>query len=566
MPVPHDRLWSRFLAITYPFLRAPGRAATFALLGLVLALILALGGLNVVGSYMNRDFMTAVADRDSRHAFLYGGLWVGVFLALTVTAVFKAFAEDRLRLRWRRWLTRRFVDQYLTRRAYYFIKDRADVDNPDQRITEDVRTFTDSALALLLILFNATIALVSFSGILWSITPWLFLAAVGWAACGSLAILLFGRRLVVLNGLQFRKEADFRYQLMQVRTNADTVALVSGETDERGRLYRGLDALVANMRAIIALSRNIGFFTTGYDYLNILLPLLIVAPLYVAGRVEFGTVTQAQMAFLHVMGAFSVIVKEFPRISAFGAVVERLGTFQEALHDAEKPRPSAIEIEDDPRRLAFEDLTLTTPQDHKVLIRDLTVEVPRGRRLLILGPKGSGRTVLLRAAAGLWASGQGRIIRPPLGDIHFLPHQPYLRSGTLRDQLVYATGHPQASRERLREVIGAVGFQPVVNRVGGLQAECDWPTTLSLGEQQQVGFIRLLLARPPFAFLDESGAALSEDRLDRAYEALHASPITYVSADSDPRLRRFHDLVIEIGLNGRWTLTPALPTSPQVFS
>jgi putative ATP-binding cassette transporter len=551
--------WSRFVTITRPFFLTEARWPALLLLGIILAFIFCLGGLNVLSNFMNRDFMTAVEQRHGDLAVRLALSWAAVFAALTVVSVLKAFTEERLRLRWREGLTRHLIDRYLSGRAYQRMKARADVDNPDQRITEDVKTFTEQALALLLIFTNSTITLISFSGILWSITPWLFGAAVLYAAFGSVMTVLLGRRLVKLDVRQYKKEADLRYNLIQVRTHAEPIALLAGERDEGSRLGRGLGAVVENVKSIIGLSRNISFFTTGYDYLTQLVPLVIVAPLYVRGEVEFGAVTQAQMAFFLVMGAFSVIVKEFQRISTFGAVVERLGSFYEVLEQTPPgPDKPPIETVEDATRFAFEGLTLVTPRDGRLLIKDLSVQVPAGRRLLVVGPSGSGRTALLRAAAGLWTAGQGRITRPPRDDVVFLPQTPYLRPGPLREQFTYATGKGDLTDERILDALRKVRFDAVLERVGGLDAEQDWPNTLSLGEQQLVTFARLLLANPPFAFLDEATSALDDASAHRLYEALAESPMTYVSVATDADLRRHHDLVIELGgtPEGAWKAVP----------
>jgi putative ATP-binding cassette transporter len=553
MPPPRGALWPRFLAIARPFFVSEARRGAFALLALLLFLILCLVGLNILANFMAGDFMTAVEQRRPNRAVSFALFWAGALGCLTVVGVIKAFTEERLRLWWRAWLTRHLFERYLAGRAYYRLKGRTDVDNPDQRITEDVQTFTEQALAFLLILTNSAVTLVLFSGVLWSITPWLVLAAVLYTLFGSGLTVLLGRRLVKLDSRQYKKEADLRYDLMQVRANGEPIALLAGEREEGDRLRRRLHAAVENKKGIIGLSRNINFFTTGYDYLVRLVPLLIVAPLYVWGRAEFGQMYQAQDAFMAVMGAFSIVVKEFQRISTFGAVTERLGSFWEVLEDeAPAARKSPIETVEDDTRVAFEGLTLVTPRDGRLLIKDLSLEVPVGRRLLVLGPSGSGRTCLLRAAAGLWTAGQGRIVRPPLDEVLFLPQQPYLRSGPLRDQFLYGTRQGRLPDERLREVLEEVGFGAALERVGGLDAERDWANTLSLGEQQLVAFARLLLARPRFAFLDEATGALDEAAGRRLYEALSATPITYVSVAGDPGLAEYHDLVLELGPNGAW--------------
>ncbi len=550
-------MWSRFLRVSKPFFRSEERWRAFALFGIIAVLILSLNGLNVLNTYVNRGFMTALAEREVGRFFSLVAVFASVFVVLTVVAVFKAFTEDRLRLRWRQWLTRHLTDRYLSGRAYYRLKGRADVDNPDQRLSEDVKTFTDQALALLLILGNSTVTLVSFSGVLWSITPWLCVAAVLYAAFGSLVTIFVGRRLVKWDVQQYRKEADFRYDLIQVRVQAEPIALLGGEPDESRRLGRRLGALVENMKGIIGLSRNIGFFATGFDYMIQVIPLLIVAPLYMRGEVELGAVTQAAMVFTHVMGAFTLIVKEFQRLTTFGAVVERLGLFCEVLdEETSTPAKASLELMEDEDRIAFEGLTLTTPRDGRLLVKDLSLEVHRGESLLIRGPCGSGRTSLLRAAAGLWVAGQGRITRPPLSQVMFLPQQPYLRGGPLRDQLLYGSRENGLSDEQILAVLRELHLEPLLERVGGLDAEHDWAGILSRGEQQQMAFARLLLANPRFAFLDEPTSALAAPEAYHLYEVLARTSITYVSVGTDPGLADFHHRVLELGPEGAWELTP----------
>jgi putative ATP-binding cassette transporter len=548
------------------------RWRAIALLVLLLVFILGLNGLNVLGSFLCRDFTTAIENRKAERALTFALFWAGIFGLLTVVAVFKAFTEERLRLCWRQWLTRHLFDRYLTTRAYHRLKGQATIDNPDQRITEDVRTFTEQTLAIGLILTNSTITLLSFAGILWSITPWLLVAAVGYAVFGSFTTVLLGKRLVKLDVQQYRKEADLRYDLIQVRTQAESIALLGGEREEELRLGNRLGSVVDNMKGIIGLSRNIGFFTTGFDYLTQLIPLAIVAPLVISRKLEFGMLLQAQIAFLLVMGAFSIIVKEFQRISTFGAVIERLGVFCEAIDGDHPEAPgsdpasspaaafgsgkSPIEIVEDESRIAFENLTLVTPGEGRLLVKDLSLEMPLGERLLILGARGTGRSSIVRAAAGLWTAGQGRIIRPPLDQVFFLPQQPYLRPGPLRAQLLYGTRREKLLDSQLLAALAQVGFEEILERVGGLDTEADWPSVLSAGEQQILAAARLLLANPRFAFLDEATSALGEEKAHRLYAALARTSISYLSVASWPGLRAYHGQVVKLGEGGQWSTEP----------
>jgi vitamin B12/bleomycin/antimicrobial peptide transport system ATP-binding/permease protein len=557
MSAPRGRPLARFLAIVRPFFQSEERWRAFALLGVLVTLLLSVSGLNVLNSFVGRDFMTAIEERQPSQFWTLAMVYAGVFVASTVVAVFARFTEERLGLRWRQWLTRHLVDRYLAGHVFYRMNGRSDIDNPDQRVAEDVKTFTTAALAFLLIAVNSTITLCSFSGILWSITPWLFLAAVGYAVFGSLTTVLLGRQLVKLDVVQLKREADFRYDLIQVRTHAEPIALLRGEPNENRRLRRRLEAVVDNAKAIIGLSRNIGFFTTGFNYMIQLIPPLIVAPLYMRGEVKFGAVTQALMAFSHVMGAFSLIVQEFQRISAFGAVTERLGAVWEAI-DEESPAPDkpGIDVIEEPARVAYERLTLVTPRDSRVLLRELSLEVPQGKRLLIMGPHGCGRTSLFRATAGLWTMGKGTIVRPPLTDVMFLPQQPYLGTGTLREQLLYATRRTGLPDGRLQAVLRRVRCEPILDRVGGLDVPRNWANTLSLGEQQLVAFARLLLANPKFAFLDEVTSALDAKTGRRLYEVLAQTRITYLSVAADPALLDYHDMLLTLFPDGGSKLTP----------
>jgi putative ATP-binding cassette transporter len=566
--------WSRLLRITLPFFKSETRWRALAVLALLIGLLLSVSGLNVLNSYVGRDFMTAIADREAGRFAHLAAVWALVFGLSTVVAVLASYTEQRFGLMWRDWLTRHLLGRYLGGQAYYRLNGRSDVDNPDQRIAEDIKTFTTTALALLLILVNSTLTLVAFSSILWSITPWLLVAAVAYAAFGSLMTIVLGKRLVGLDVLQLKKEADLRYDLIGVRSNAEAIALVHAEPRVGVRLLKRLAAVVANTRRTIAVNRNLGFFTTGFDYMTQLIPPLIVAPLYIRGEIEFGTVTQAAMAFSFALGAFSLIVKEFQRLTTFAAVVARLGSVWEAMDDAGPPPAPAddpgapplgtgptpdgavIRTALDPVRLAYEGLTLMTPRDGRVLIRDLWVQVPEGRRLLIMGPNGSGRTSLLRATAGLWTRGEGRIVRPPLEEIVFLPQDPYFEPGPLRDQLGPAARRPGLTDEDVREMLLRVGFDPVLKRVGGLDAEGDWPSVLSRREQQLLAFAGLLLANPRYAVLDEATSAVDSDWGRELYRILRETDITYITVATDPLLAESHDLLLEIGAGGIWQVAP----------
>ncbi len=559
---------SRFRLIPKLFFLPEAGWWGIALLALLPTLVLIVKGLDIRNSYVWADLITSATERKADIVFHLAVLYAAVFAVSALVAGFLRFTEELLGLRWRDWLTRHLSDRYLASRAYHRIKESGQLDNPDQRLSEDVKTFTTSTLAILLIMMNATVALLGFAGVLWSITPWLLVGAVGYAAFGTLMTVLLGHRLVGLDVQQFKKEADYRYELVRVREHSGSIALLQSEEREKGRLRRRLGQLLDNFRLIIGVNRNLYFFTSWYGYMTQLIPVLITVPLYIRGEIEFGQVLQAQVGFNFVLDAFSLMVKEFQKITTFAAVVERLGAFYEATEPLPQSAKGSLEIAEDDSRLAYDGLTLATPDDGRLLVADLSLEIPRGKRLLIVGPDGSGRTALMRATAGLWKAGQGRILRPPLERMMFLPQQPYLTLGSLRDQLLYNTppGEP-VSDDRLLAVLQDVQLEPLLERVGGLDVEQrDWTSILTLGEQQSLAFARLLLVVPEFAFLDEAVSALSAKRVRSLYELLAQTATTYISVGSEQDLLEYHDQVLQLRGDGTWTATHEVGTPEAEWS
>jgi putative ATP-binding cassette transporter len=560
-------LWSRFRTIAFPFFTSPLRGKAIVGLTAIVVLLVSINGLNFGSSYVMRDFMTALEQRHPARMYVFGALLAGVFGVATVAEVFAFYAEQRLGLLWREWLTCRLIDRYLVHRAYHQLTVNQSIDNPDQRISEDTRTFTTSSLSFLVLLTNGLLTLVAFLGVLWSITPWLVLTAVLYAAAGSLGTILLGRRLVPLNNRQLQKEADFRFALVRLREGADEPQARS-PSECPSRLAERLRAVVSNFREIINVTRNVGFFTREYNYLIQIIPALVVAPLYVRGQVDFGVIPQAAMAFTAVVGAFSLIVTKFQEVSTFAAVVNRLGSMWEATESAGAPHePSAAPKEAEPsapplarvvesERIRYENLTLWTPGHKRLLVRELTLEVPEGKRLLVTGSSDRGKTALCLATAGQWGAGRGKVICPPQDHIRFVPQSLYTASGRLRDLLLAGLGEEEVEDDRLREVLRDVGLNYLADQLGGLDSEWDWPNDLSVGDQHALALARLLLARPRFAFLDGVPWGLPPARLERLYAALARTSITYISAGTADYLLPYHDLWLELQGEGLWRLQP----------
>ena len=321
-------------------------------------LLCAANALNVINSFVGRNFMTAIADRDMsgfvRQAFVY----VGVFAALTIVGVIARFGEERLGLLWRDTMTRAILRGYLADGTYQRLNASGAVANPDQRISEDVRAFTVTTLSFALMALNSVFTIVAFSGVLWTISPLLFGVAVLYAAVGSLFTLMFGRPLIRLNYDQLDKEASFRSGLIHVRNNADAIMTARDEDSQMAQLLGRLDDLVANFRKITSINRNVGFFTTGYNWMIQIIPALIIAPAFIEGKIEFGVITQSAVAFTTLVAAFSLIVSQFQSLSSYAAVVARLSALAEAVGQPADRRTSAAGAGDvDPVEIGFRNET-----------------------------------------------------------------------------------------------------------------------------------------------------------------------------------------------------------------
>jgi putative ATP-binding cassette transporter len=298
--------------------------------------------------------------------------------------------------------------------------------------------------------------------------------------------------------------------------------------------------------------RNLGFLTNGYNYLIQLLPLLIVAPLYLRGEVEFGVVTQSAMAFATVLGAFSLIVTQFDTLSTFAAVTDRLNTVAGAFEQSRDTAASALEIVEDDQRLAFEKLSLWTPKQHQDLVCDLSLALSSGQSLLIIGPNASAKDALFTATAGIWEDGEGRIIRPHRDLIQFIPRRPLAIRGTLRDRLLIATPGKAVDDATLLGALRRVGLEAAAHRAGGLDVEHDWASTFSQGEQHLIAIARLLLDRPRFVFLNQVTEALSPEQVELLYRVLSEAEITPLSIADNHYLTTYHVSILELEHEGRW--------------
>ena len=546
--------WKRFRgAIRMLIESEQGPKAMLSALALVV-MMLGINGLNLVNSYVGRDFMSAIENRNFQSFQTHALLYALVFIASTVVAVFFRFTEERLGILWREQLTWHLTESYLSARTYYRLDSATGVANPDQRISEDVRAFTTTTLSFLLLILNGTLTAVSFSGVLWSISPLLFAVAVAYAVCGSALTVVLGKPLMRINYNQLDMEANFRADLIHVRENSESIALSHREGRFRARLKSRLDALANNFRRLIRVNRNLGFFTTGYNYFIQIIPAIIIAPMFISAQVEFGVITQSTMAFATLLGAFSLIVTQFQSISAFTAVTSRLQVLSEAIEKTHHTTPCAIRVEETPERVAYENVTLASSDRTRVLIEDLNLEILRGERWLVAGEDDSPKVALFRATAGIWDCGDGRIARPGLDDILFLPERPYLPPGSLRDVLL-RTGMESVIKDAdIGIVLRQLGLEAAVERVGGLGADEDWDDVLSIGEQHLLSIARIFLARPAFVFLDRPGSSLPRAQIATILDMLKDQGTAVVVLAKDVEANLPYDSILEIKADGKWQI------------
>lgn len=531
------------------------RAVTTAIL--LIVMILTINGLNVINSYVGRDFMSAIENRDL-HAFHQQALiYASIFVMSAIAAAFYSFMEGKLGILWRQQLTWRLTEAYLSEHTYYRLNSATNgVANPDQRITEDVRAFTTTTISFVLLFLNGTVTALSFSGVLWSISPRLFLVAVLYAVVGSLLTIYLGRPLIGLNYNQLDMEANFRADLIHVRENSETIALAHREGRFKTRLQGRLNALTQNFHHLIRVNRNLGFFTNGYNYFIQLIPPLLIAPMFIAGNIEFGVITQSTMAFATLLGAFSLIVTQFQSISAFTAVTTRLQTLSDAIHQWRETKLCAIATEESPNFVRYENVTIRTADESQILIEDLNVEILRGASMLCTGDDDAPKVALFRATAGIWGCASGKILRPSLDDILFLPERPYLPPGTLRHILLRSGMESVTKDDEIQAVLRQLDLDKTVARIGGMDASVDWDSSLSISEMHLLSIARIFLARPTFAFLDRPESSVPKPQVSRILDELTANGIGTVVFSQGNGFQHKFDSELEIMTGGKWVLRP----------
>jgi putative ATP-binding cassette transporter len=582
------KLLKRTFRLAKPYWRSEDKGTARRLLLMLILLLVGDTVSSVLFNQQSGEFTSALAARDGPR------FWRSIreFMALLVIAVpiyaYYYYVRDTLALKWRRWMTDSFLDRYFKNRGYYRLLSQPEVDNPDQRLSDDINSFTQQSLGFLLVFATGLFQLLGFGRVLWSISTTLTLFLILYAAVATgLTFGIFGEKMVFLHYLQRRKEADFRFGLVRIRENAESIALYHGERLEKSQVHRLFERLFANGRDIIRWSLKLNFCFYSNSFLTMVLPTLIIAPRVLSGELEVGRIVQATGAFTAILEALTLLLGNLDDLSRFAASVGRLEGFAYALSPETAPKPpkaprlfrrrkaqvaaghngtpaapdkalptTKIVTQESPD-LSFENVTLRTPNNEHTLVKSLTVAAPPGQSLMIVGASGLGKSSLLRAVAGLWDAGEGIVKRPSDDDMLFLPQHAYMVLGSLRVQLNYPNLGRSVEDEELRNVLELVNLRDLVERCGGFDNDFDFEKILSVGERQRLAFARVFLKHPRYVLLDEATSALDRDNESALYGKLVETSTTMVSVSHHPALVRYHAQVLEFTVDGGWNLHSA---------
>jgi len=552
-PIALRRIWALLRPYWFSEDRWPGRG----LLALVLGLNLGSVMLTVLLAQWNRRFYDALQGKDYPAFLSLLGYFTVLAASYITVVVFALYFAQMLQIRWRRWLTEQYTGDWLTGRAYYLLQlEPSHVENPEQRIQDDINIVANLTLDLLTGVLNAVVTLASFLVLLWTLSGtlrfhlagfalaipgYMVWVAVLYAAGGSVATHLVGRRLIGINFDLQRADADFRFRMIRIRENAESVALYGGEPDEQEQLRTSFGFIWRTWWRLMKAQRRLTFFTAGYAQAATIFPVLVAAPRFFSGAISLGGLTQTAFAFGQVQSSLSWFVDAYPRIAQWTASVNRLTGFEEELVRAKRlpTAAGAIQVTPSPgRAMVVEGLHLRLP-DGRSLLDEASLHIDAGDRVVVSGPSGSGKSTLFRALAGIWPYGTGTVTIPQGRRVLFLPQRPYMPIATLRQVLSYPDRSPGHSDADYRQALIDARLPHLTGR---LDEEANWALELSGGEQQRVGFARVFLYRPDWLFMDEATSALDEETEQALYRLVYERlpGISLISVAHRPGVATYH--------------------------
>ena len=550
--------------LSIPYFRSEDRWPGRLLLGAVIAIELSLVAAQVVLNQWYNRFYNTLQDRDW-NAFVSAVLFFCVLAAIyTVFAVYQTYLNQWLRIRWRRWMTQTYLHQWLNAANHYRMQVLGDAaDNPDQRIADDLQMFVQYTLTIGTGFLNSIVSFCSFVVILWvlsdqaplylfgaqfSIPGYLVWAALIYAIVGTLLTHLIGWRLIPLNFQQQRFEADFRFNLVRTRENAEQIAALGGEAAERERHLSRFSPVIANWLAIMQRTKLLTFFTASYSQASTIFPYIVVSPAYFSGAMQLGGLMQTASAFNSVHTALSYFITSYRNIAEWRAIIARLAGFQEAIAAGEAAAVTPPVIETVPRGagagFVVDHLNVRLPDGDPIVAAE-HIAFPAGERVLVTGPSGSGKSTLFRAIAGIWPFGSGRVSVPKDAKVMLVPQRPYFPVAPLAAAVGYPAKAGTFDDAQVAEALVTVGLPELVGRLG---EEAHWNRMLSLGEQQRLAIARALLHAPDYLFLDEATASLDEAAEAALYRLLHdrLRGTTIISIGHRSTLGAFHGRRVEL--------------------
>ena len=543
--------------LSAPYWRSEEKWRAWGLLAAIVVLSLGSVYMLVLLNDWNRQFYNALEQKDERDFYALLGYFCLLAAIYIAVAVYETYLEQMLQMRWRIWLTRQYLGDWLANQIYYRLElEHRGTDNPDQRIAEDLRLFTSGTLSLSLGLMREVVTLASFAVILWglsgalpvalggtefSVPGYLVWTALVYAIVGSAITFHVGRPLIRLNFQQEQREADFRFALVRLRENAEGVALYRGEAPERRNFLDRVERIRENWWGLMNYTKRLNTLTIGYNQVAIVFPFFVAGHRFFSGAISLGGLTQIAGAFGQVQSSLSWFVNSYSTLANWKASVDRLLTFHRALEEAgaEQARHDGVDVQRDTERtVRAEHLDLVLPNGRTILA-DTGFTIEPGDRIVVTGASGSGKSTLFRALAGIWPFGKGRVRFPGNARVLFLPQKPYIPIGTLREAVSYPGMPADFGDEAIRGALADVQLEGLTGR---LDERENWSLQLSGGEQQRLAVARALLHRPDWLFLDEATSALDEAGEKRVYELLQSRlPLTtMVSIAHRPTVAAYH--------------------------